>query len=184
MAGVRNTPQPTGKYQAWFVSMDGQRKFFVGTRNRKETLRMAQRFEDEHRQVRLGYRPPPERSDRHRLRSVTEVVHEYLAWGQLQGGLRGHGWSPVHFSKRQTHLTWWQQQLSLNVLGDLDACLPRVEGALQHLQEQGRAGKTLANYVEALTAFCDWCLTRQYLATDPLRALRPVTTTPRTRRRT
>ena len=45
MAGVRAKPQPSGRYQASFVTMDGQRKFFVGTRSRPETLRMAQRFE-------------------------------------------------------------------------------------------------------------------------------------------
>jgi hypothetical protein len=85
MAGVRKKPQSSGKYQAWFIAMDGRSKFFVGTRSRSETLRMAQRFEDEHRQIRLGYRPPPRPSDRHQTRPVAEVVQEYLAWGQLQG---------------------------------------------------------------------------------------------------
>lgn len=95
MAGVRRKPQSSGKYQAWFVDMDGQRKFFVGVRSRPETLRMAQRLEDEHRQIRLGYRPPPHPSDRHQTRPLAEVVHEYLAWGQLQGGRRGHPWTPA-----------------------------------------------------------------------------------------
>jgi hypothetical protein len=54
MAGVCTKPQSSGRYQAWFITMDGQRKFFVGTRSRPETLRIAQRFEDEHRQIRLG----------------------------------------------------------------------------------------------------------------------------------
>ena len=31
MAGVRTKPQPSGKYQAWFIDMDGRRKFRVGT---------------------------------------------------------------------------------------------------------------------------------------------------------
>ena len=45
MAGVRKKPQSSGKYQAWFMDMAGKRTYFVGTRSRPETLRMAQRFE-------------------------------------------------------------------------------------------------------------------------------------------
>ena len=59
MAGVRRKPQSSGKYQGYFVTIDGRRKFFVGTRSRPETLRMvrmAQRSEDDYRQIRLGYR--------------------------------------------------------------------------------------------------------------------------------
>ena len=44
-------------------------------------------------------------------------------------------------------------------------------------------GKTVANYVESLTAFCDWCVTHQYLAVDPLQALGRLATTPQTHRR-
>src|SRR5262249_13016376 len=79
MASVRTKPQHSGKYQGWFIDMDGRRKFFVGTRSKPETLRMAQRFEDEHRQIRLGYRPPPRPSDRHQTRPLVEVIQEYLA---------------------------------------------------------------------------------------------------------
>lgn len=182
MAGVRKKPQASGKYQAWFIAMDGQRKFFLGVRSRPETLRMAQRLEDEHRQVRLGYRPPPHPSDQYQTRPLVEVVQEYLAWGQLQGGRRGHPWSPRHFENRQRHLAWWQAQLSLKVLGDLNGCLPAVETALQML-ERGHASKTLAQYAESLSAFCDWCMARHYLAEDPLKALGRLSTIPQTRRR-
>ena len=41
----------------------------------------------------------------------------------------------------------------------------------------------MANYVESLAAFCDWCVTHQYLATDPLQALGRLATTPQTHRR-
>jgi integrase len=182
MAGVRRKPQPSGKYQGWFIAMDGQRKFFVGTRSRPETFRMAQRLEDEHRQIRLGYRPLPAPSDRHRTRPLAEVVQEYLAWGQLQGGRRGYPWSPRHFENRRRHLAWWQTQLSLERLGDLEGCLPTVEAALQALEPK-HASKTLAQYAESLGAFCDWCVNRHYLSEDPLKALGRLSTTPQTRRR-
>ncbi len=57
MAGVRKKPRKNGKYQGWFTDQNGKRKFFEGTKNRAETRRMADRLEDEHRQIRLGYRP-------------------------------------------------------------------------------------------------------------------------------
>jgi len=57
MAGVRNKPRKSGKYQGFFINSEGRRQFFAGVRNREETLRMARRLEDDHRQVALGYRP-------------------------------------------------------------------------------------------------------------------------------
>ena len=47
----------------------------------------------------------------------------------------------------------------------------------------GRTGKTLANYAEAIGAFCAWCVKRGYLASDPLKSLGRFDTTPRTQRR-
>ena len=65
----------------------------------------------------------------------------------------------------------------------LEGILPRAEKALRGLQELGRAGKTIANYAEGLSAFCDWCVQRGYLAGDPLKGLAPFDTTPKVQRR-
>ena len=46
----------------------------------------------------------------------------------------------------------------------------RVEKALRAFS-QNRTGKTVMNYVEALSAFCDWCVQRGYLEADPLQIL-------------
>ena len=183
MAGVRKKPNPGGKYHGWFTDTVGDRKFFTGTRNRSETLRMAKRLEDEHRQIRLGYRPAPTAAQKHRTRLFEEVRDEYLAWGQAQGGWRRKPWSPIHARNRRTQLTTWQERLGLKTLADLDGIQPRVERALRDLQAEGKAGKTLANYTEGLTAFCDWCVQRGYLANDPLKAMVPFDTTPQTTRR-
>jgi len=84
---------------------------------------------------------------------------------------------------RRNHLNWWRERLGLSTLADLDNVLPRVEGALREIKATGRTGKTIWNIAEALTAFCDWCVTRGYLANDPLRRLSKFDTTPGTKRR-
>jgi len=183
MAGVRSTPRKGGVYQGWFVDTHGKRKFFTGTTRKRETLEMAQRLEDEHRQVRLGYRPEPNPSDKHRQRPFTDVMDEYLAGGAAQGGRGGRPWGKTHQRNRRTHLAWWQDRLQLEILKDLLGCLPRLERALRDLEVKGCAGKTRANYAEAIASFCDWCVKREYLACDPLKSLGKFDTAPRSLRR-
>ena len=92
MAGIRKKPSKGGKFQAWFVDFTGNRKFFTGTRRRAESLKIAERLEDEHRQIRLGYRPPPKSGHKYRNRSFEETAAEYIAWGKMQGGRGGKTW--------------------------------------------------------------------------------------------
>jgi integrase len=80
-------------------------------------------------------------------------------------------------------LEWWKEKLGLEELADLVGALPRVEKELRELETAGKTGKTLQNYSEGLTAFCDWCVTRGYLDGDPLQGLASFDTSPRTRRR-
>jgi integrase len=183
MAGVRKTANKGGKFHGWFTDATGKRKFFTGTRSRAETLRIAERLEDDHRQVRLGYRPAPHSAAKHRNSLVGDAKREYLAWGESQGGRGGKPWGATHARNRRSQLGWWQEQLGLETLADLDGILPRVEQALREMQSLGRAGKTLANYADTLSAFCGWCKQRGYLAEDPLDGLAAFDTTPQTQRR-
>ena len=160
-----------------------KRTFFTGTRSRGETQRIADRLEDEHLQVRLGYRPAPTSADRFGKRDFAEVADEYLSWGQVQGGRGGRPWSAIHARTRKTKLQWWQGQLGLSTHGDLTGILPRAEKVLRELQAAGRSGKTLTNYVGALGAFCKWCVQRGYLTIDPLASIAPFDTTPQSQRR-
>ena len=182
MAGVRKQPTKGGLYQAWFLDYRGKRTFLTSAK-KKEALQIAQRLEDEHRQVRLGYRPLPSTADKQRTRPFAEAVTEYMGWGETQGGRGGRPWAPWHAHKRRKHLDWWQKRLGLETLGDLDSILPRVEKELRSMLSEAKAPKTVANYVEALAAFCQWCLQRGFLSEDPLKALAPYDTTPLTRRR-
>ena len=80
-------------------------------------------------------------------------------------------------------MAWWRDRLAVEVLGDLVGVLGRVEKQLRELQTIGRTGKTISNYAATLGAFCDWCVQRGYLETDPLKGLAPFDTTPEVRRR-
>ena len=144
MAGVRKKSIKSGKYQAWFFDFAGKRKFFTGTQRRTETLKIAQRLEDEHKQIRLGYRPAPKSAQKHRNKPFEETAAEYVAWGRMQGGRRGGPWGKVHADKKERHLKLWQETLGIETLSDLDGILPRVEAVLRELNEQGRAGRTAA----------------------------------------
>jgi integrase len=179
MAGVRRKPLQSGRYQGWYTDYMGKRIFFVGAHQRAETHRMAQRLEDDHLQIRLGYRPLPEAMDTRLHSSLRHVMDEYLAWGQAQGGRHGRPWGKTHLRNRTSQLDWWHAKL-----GDsLDAIrLRSVETLLRDLQK-GRAPKTVANYAETIAAFSDWCVERGYLENDPLKDLHSLDTTPQTYRR-
>jgi len=183
MAGVRSKPQPNGKYVGWYMNLAGRQKFFTGTHVKGETLRMAKRLEDDHRQIRLGYRPVPASAEKHATRPVQETVAEYLAWGRAQGGLNGHGWGVRHVQHKEAHLKWWGEQLGLHTLADLNGVLPRVETALRELMDKGRTGKTLQNYRESLNSFCRWAVQRGYMVENPLANSTGFDITPRSRRR-
>jgi integrase len=183
MASVGKPHKNGAKFRAIYIDSNGKRKFVAGTKNRKETLAIAQKLEDDHRQVRLGYRDAPTSARKHRGRPFEDVVDEYLEWGDAQGGRKGRPWSEIHSKRRITIIGWWRTRLGLVTLVDLVGCLPRVEKALRDFESEGKAGKTLRNHAEALKAFCSWCVNRGYLADNPLKALAPFDTTPKTRRR-
>jgi len=151
--------------------------FFTDTRAKAKTLRTAQRLEDEHRQVRLGYRPALQSADIHWHCPFAEVKDEYLAWGESQGGRSARPWSETHARNRCAHLGWWHTRLGLESMVDSEDILPRAQEALRQLQALGRSGKTLANYAEALAAFCDWFVQHGYLAQGPLKSLKTFDTT-------
>ena len=182
LATVRNNPTKSGKYQALYLDHTGKRRTItMSTKNK--ALKTAQRKEAVAEEIKLGLRRAPDAADKHLKRPIEEVAQEYLDWGDAQGGRKGKPWGQVHARNRESHLAWWQSRLRLIELGDLVDALPQVEKAVQYLLNKGRTGKTVANYSEALRAFCIWCKGRRYLANDPLEGLAKFDTTPQTRRR-
>ena len=177
MAGVRSKKRSSGKYQGWYLDYTNTRRWFEGTRTKAETLRMAQKLEDEHRQIRLGYAPLP--SKKSYDYAFVDVLDEYLAWGRAQGGRGGRPWGKTHLRNRKSRLIWWHEQLG-ETLDDIK--LSRVEARLRQLQED-KAPKTVAAYAETLSAFCIWCVQREYLDEHPLKNLNRLDTTPLSYRR-
>ena len=182
MAGVRKKPTKGGLYQAYYTDWTGKRRYLTADTTKK-ALQAAYAIEKEHDEIRKGYRPALNCVQQHKKKSYGDVVAEYLAWGMAQGGRKGRPWSEHHGIQRKRQLTWWQDQIGLIGLGDLDGVLPRAEKALRGLLKLGRAGKTVANYAEGLSAFCDWCIQRGYMDVDPLKGLAPFDTTPQSVRR-
>ncbi len=179
MAGVRRKPSSSGKYQGFFIDQAGKKKYFTGSTKRTETLRIARKLEDDHRQIRLGYREPRQTHFKYRDRSFIDTVNEYIDWGKHQGGHGGRPWSQHHESRKRRHLTLWAETLDLKVLGDLDNILPRVEATLRELADREKAGKTLVNIAEAFQSFCNWCVIRNYLSENPLAKLGKIDATPK-----
>jgi len=183
MAGARRKPnKQSGKYQGYFVGADGKRRFFLGTHNRRDTIKIAERLEDEAQQVRLGYRPSPTAAARHRSRPFLEVVEEHIAWGRTFGR-RGKPWGETRANRKRDYLEKWAETLGLETLADLDNLLPRVEAVLKELADEGFTGSTLESRITPLTSFCNWCVIRGYLTKSPLEDLSAIDTEPETERR-
>ena len=176
-------PHPRKRFQ--FTDWSGKRRTATGTTSWRETRKLAERVQAEHDEIRKGFRAPPNPARQHAKRPFSDVKEEYLNWGGSQGGRGGRPWGRGHARMRQSLLNWWETQLGLCELGDIESGLPRVEEELRELQKRGLAGKTLSNYAESLFAFCRWCAqkSRQYLETNPLDGLGRFDTTARTRRR-
>ena len=183
MAGVRARRDKNGNlryWEGWYFDWQGKRQYFKGTGSERQTRVLAAKEEEHHRMIKLGHLPPPKKSDDpHDFR---EIVDEYLAWGDSQGGRGGRPWAETHARMRRTHLAWWEEQLGLKLLSDLDGSLPRVEKALQARQQEGLTGGTRQNYREAIVGLCNWCVKRGYLERNPLDGLAPFDKTPQVRR--
>ncbi len=185
MAYVFRTKRPDGtlhpRWRFQYTDFLGRRRTGSGTTNRAETEKLATSVQAEQDAIRKGWRPAPKVSDT--PRPFAEVVAEYLAWGAAQGGRGGRPWGATHDRMRKTHLAWWTEHLDVEFLSDLVGSLGKVERALRDLEAEGRSGKTVQNYAEAIGALCDWAVERQYLDSDPLGRLKSFDCTPQDRRR-
>lgn len=192
MAGVCGKRLRSGKWRFWIMDRNGEQKFHTGLRDRGETLAIARRKEDDERQIRLGYRPAPTKADRAQELKLAPLANQYLEWGCKLGGRGGRPWSVDHAKLRCNQLRFWQEELKLKALSDLQdqpnarqTILERVEDTIADQLDAGAAGKTVSNTVNGLRAFINWLITRKYLGRDddPLSALEPIDRSPQRIRR-
>ena len=177
MAGVRKKPR-NGKYQGWYFDSDGRRKFVTGTRDRRETQRIAEDTEGRHRKVSLGYAPRSAIP-----RTFADTLGEYLAKGERNGGRNKKPWGKKHRIERQRLLEWWASELGIVMVTDLLGSLASVERTVDRLLSDGLSKKTVNNYVESIHAFSRFCFRREYLDRNPLTHLEFLDSSPEIRRR-
>ncbi len=153
-------------WRARIVDHRGNRKTYTLSKNKQHAQAQADRIEVREKEIRQGLRPVPSVSELASGRDIMEVMHEYLDWGDTQGGRGGRPWSPTNSRKRRFYLKWWRETLKLKTLSDLYDCLPSAEKAIRSLG--CKSGKTFAAYKEGLFVFCNWCKDRKYLTENPL----------------
>ncbi len=73
----------------------GNRRFFTLSTDKRQAQKEADMIENREREIRQGLRPAPTPKDKARDRDIRELMEEYLAWGNLQGGRKGRPWSPT-----------------------------------------------------------------------------------------
>lgn len=181
MAFVRNEKHSVSKkFRGGYTDYRGKQVQFTGTTSKQETLAMARRKEDEHRQIRLGYRPIPKVSDK--PRTFAEVAAQYIAHGKAQGGHGGRPWSPIHVATRVRHLeTFWPENLRGKMLQDVTR--EAVERVALKLLEKKKSGKTVQAHVESIKSLCLYAKELGYLEENPLEGIKPIDTTPKDARR-
>jgi integrase len=174
----RKSP-PIWRYQIW--DHHGKRRSFTGTTSKRETQDMAQRRQLHENEIRDGIREAPQpKLDDH---SFEEISNEWLEWGRIQGGKRGHPWNWMHYRKCKLYMSYWRETLKLTRMTDLANCLARVERALRALHSAKKSGKTINSYASALSAFCNWAARRKYLAANPIKDLQRFEQNPTFKRR-
>jgi hypothetical protein len=91
MAGVCSKPLRSGKYQGWFIDHTGKQRYFVGTRSKTQTRRMAERLEDEHRPDALWVQATPQSEGPACLMLSARNRHCLYCLGQEPGWQRREG---------------------------------------------------------------------------------------------
>ena len=175
-----------------FTDYNGKRKMMTGfsysrKADRSTALRkteaMARELKKEHLEIRRGIRPRPNQSEAMLKASYRTVVERYLKWGKKQGGKKGRPWAKNHAYKvERMLLVRWPDRLKLETMSDLVGSHSDVEGVMLQLMDK-RTPKTAWMYVEALKAFCGWCVDRDHLPENPLAKVKKPNTDPRTIRR-
>ncbi|MCY4515435.1 MAG: tyrosine-type recombinase/integrase, partial [Candidatus Tectomicrobia bacterium] len=182
MAGVTGRKYADGTWRIWYMDGAGKQKFAKGTRSKRESRQLAKALETRERSWGLVPQAAPMTQDRHRGEPIDDIVADYMAWGETQGGLIGGSWSTTHAAEKRAKLGYWKEKLGLEFVGDLRGKLSAAEACLRELKP-GRTNKTLNGYIDALKSLSTWCVDRDYLEDNPFKKLRFLDGRPQIERR-
>lgn len=109
---------------------------------------------------------------------IGERLTEYLNWGRLHGGKRGHGWGDGHERHQKDHILHFIETLKASSLseirqGPFDAEIARLAKRF--------APNTVNHYGYALIGFCTWAARNKYVPVSPI-AFRALEKTPKSPR--
>ena len=171
MAGVRKRGT---KWELNYYDSNGRQYFktipAAGV-PKKDAKMFAEQMESQQRRSDLGLDDGAVR-ERMKVLPMSDVITEYLAWGNNRGGHGGQPWSATHAMLKEKHLRWWTEVLKLHVVADLELQKGPVNGQLVALTAEKRSTKTQRNMLGALTSFCQWLVDHDYLPSHPLQGIR------------
>jgi len=176
----RRDGTPHDRWRFYFRDYQGLRRQGTATQDERESRKIAEQVQARHRMIQAGLLPPPKSYDL--PRTYTEVVEEYLKWGEAQGGKHHSGWSKSHRRDRERYLKFFSGELGFKTMKDLDGCLQRVERVLRQ-KELKLSDRTVEAYREAFNAFCRWAVRRGYIEKNPVEHLTPWSRTAKNVRR-
>ena len=185
-----------GRFRIQYTDWTGVRRTLTPSEETTEKAaeKLYHKIQSEHDDIRTGVKPPPKVAAK---KLFADSVHEYVTWGNAQGGKGGRAWSDVQQHATPRILKFWQERLGVKMLADVEHIHSRVEKALLEIQSNGvgrkyrsgkvirkpLTGKTLNHYLGTLKAFCSWCYNRKLLVENPLNGLAKFDGTPKTTRR-
>lgn len=113
--------------------------------------------------------------------TFADYMRQYLEWGRARGGKKGLPWSPKHARMNADHLAAWLDSCEFKTLAEIT--LAKAETYLNALAAETKIDKktgeekpkyapaSLWHRDNALRSLISWCLKREYLTKDPLKAL-------------
>ena len=182
MAGVTGRKYADGTWRIWYMDGTGKQTFARGTRSKRESRQLAKVLETRERSLGATPQAAPMTQDMYRGDPIEDIMGDYIAWGETQGGLIGGAWSAAHAAEKRAKLGYWKEKLGLEFVGDLRGKLPVAEACLRELKA-GRTNKTLNGYIDALKSLSTWCVDRDYLEDNPFKKLRLLDGRPQVERR-
>ena len=90
--------------------------------------------------------------DMHRGAPIDDIMADYIAWGETQGGFIGGSWSAAHAAEKRAKLGYWKENLGLEFVGDLRGKLSVAEACLRELKA-GYTNKTLNGHRRSQITF-------------------------------